>query len=74
MLLTALYCFIMKRERKPTLAVEKDLHALIRRVARDQRDKIEVVVEDLLVTGLKVKRLLPEDFRQQDSNSHRKAV
>ena len=51
-----------QRTRKPQISVEKSLHELIKTIATTRKDKIEKVTDELLVAGLKVKRLLPENF------------
>ena len=53
----------IKRERKPQIAIEKDVKDLLDRIASEQRAKKEVIADEIIVAGLKVKRLLPEDFR-----------
>jgi len=54
-----------QRNRKPQGTLQPDTYAIIRDLARRNRDKIETVLDDIILTGLKIKRLLPETFRQQ---------
>ncbi len=50
-------------KRKPQIAVEKPIHDLIKSIATQRKDNIEKVTEEVIIAGLKVKRLLPENFQ-----------
>lgn len=56
-----------KQIRKPQVALQLDMHPLLKGIAERQRDKLEVLVDEVLIAGLRVKRLLPEGFREQST-------
>jgi hypothetical protein len=58
-----------KRIRKPQTTLQHDMHPLLKEIATRQRDKLEVVVDELLIAGLKAKRQLPVGFREQSTSA-----
>ncbi len=58
-----------KRLRKPQTTLQPDMHPLLKEIATRQRDKLEVVVDEVLIAGLKAKRQLPDGFRGQSTSA-----
>jgi len=49
------------KERRPLVRIRTDLHAILKKISDDTDKRLEGVVEEVLLVGMKVKRILPTE-------------